>query len=184
MMKCSETSVKIRQAKKEDMRQVYKLIKVGIEKKCKLMNFLFKELAEFEKLEDQVRINEEVLIKDGFETNNPAFTCLVAEASDGYIMGYALYFTCYSTWLGKSIFLEDLYVQPAYRQNGIGKQLFMSVAKIAHGLTSKRMDFHVLSWNPASDFYKSLGAVNISKTEKWELFRLNDEALNKMFINQ
>jgi hypothetical protein len=90
MLKCSEVNVTIRKAKKEDMVQVYKLIK---------------DLAEFEKLEKQVKIDASVLVEDGFKTENPAFTCLVAELSDGHIMGYALYYISYSTWLGKSIFL-------------------------------------------------------------------------------
>lgn len=72
-------------------------------------------MAEYEKLEKQVKINDEVLQADGFDSANPAFTCIVAELSDGHIVGYALYYYAYSTWEGKSIFLEDLYVQPAYR---------------------------------------------------------------------
>lgn len=119
--------------------------------------------------------------EDGFDADKPAFTCLVAELSDGHIMGYALYFTSYSTWLGRSIFLEDLYVQAAYRGNGIGKQLFMAVAKIAQETHSKRMDFHCLSWNPAVRFYKSLGAINLTSTEKWQMFRLDSECLDKLF---
>ncbi|KAL3281375.1 hypothetical protein HHI36_004585 [Cryptolaemus montrouzieri] len=138
-------------------------------------------LAEFEHLEDQVKIDASVLEKDGFDTESPAFTCLVAEISDGHIMGYALYYTSYSTWLGKSIFLEDLYVQAAYRGNGIGKQLFMAVAKIAHETQSKRMDFHCLSWNPAARFYEALGAVNLTKAEKWNMFRLDSASLDKLF---
>jgi len=164
MMKLTEINVTIRKSKKEDMVQVYKLIKA---------------LAEFEKLGDQVKIDAETLEKDGF-SESPAFTCLIAEVSDGYIMGYALYYTCYSTWLGKSIFLEDLYVQPAYRGNGIGKQMMLAVAKIAHE-TSGRLDFHVLNWNPAIEFYKSLGAVNLTYSEKWQLFRLDEEHLQKLF---
>ncbi|CAH0557691.1 unnamed protein product [Brassicogethes aeneus] len=166
MLKLKEVNVTIRRAKKDDMLQVYKLIKA---------------LAEFEKLEDQVKINASVLEKDGFDNESPAFTCLVAELSDGYIIGYALFYSSYSTWLGKSIFLEDLYVQPAYRCSGIGKQLFLAVAKIAHESPSKRMDFHCLSWNPASDFYKTLGAVNMTHSEKWQLFRMDEACLDKLF---
>lgn len=62
-----------------------------------------------------MKIDDKVLQKDGFDSDHPAFTCIVAELSDGHIVGYALYFYSYSTWAGKSIFLEDLYVQPAYR---------------------------------------------------------------------
>lgn len=127
-----------------------------------------------------MKIDESVLQRDGFDSESPAFTCLVAEISDGHIMGYALYYTCYSTWLGKSVFLEDLYVQPAYRGNGIGKQLILAVAKIAYE-TSGRLDFHVLSWNPAIEFYKSLGAVNLTTTEKWQLFRIDEEHLRQLF---
>lgn len=72
-------------------------------------------LAEYEKLEDQVAINDNILKQDGFDSDSPAFTCIVAELSDGHIVGYALYYNSYSTWVGKSILLEDLYVQPAYR---------------------------------------------------------------------
>ncbi|XP_045469835.1 thialysine N-epsilon-acetyltransferase [Harmonia axyridis] len=166
MLKCSEINVTIRKAKKEDMVQVFKLIRA---------------LAEFERLEDQVKIDASVLEKDGFDSENPAFTCLVAELSDGHIMGYALYYYSYSTWLGRSIFLEDLYVQAAYRGNGIGKQLFMAVAKIAHETQSKRMDFHCLCWNPAIRFYKSLGAINLTSTEKWQMFRIDKDCLDKLF---
>lgn len=140
-----------------------------------------KALADYEQLVDQVKIDASTLERDGFDTDNPAFTCLVAELSDGHIIGYALYYTSYSTWLGKSILLEDLYVQQAYRKNGIGKQLFMAVAKIAHESPAKRMDFHVLSWNPAVDFYKSLGAENLTVTEKWQLFRMDSNCLDKLF---
>lgn len=119
---------------------------------------------------------------DGFDTQNPAFSCLIAELSNGSIVGYALYYSSYSTWLGKSTFLEDLFVQPAHREKGIGKSLFLTVAKIAYQLPSKRLDFHVLSWNPASEFYKTLGAENLSDSEKWQLYRLNENALNKIFL--
>ncbi|XP_066143961.1 thialysine N-epsilon-acetyltransferase [Euwallacea fornicatus] len=166
MMKQQEINVTIRRAKKEDMAQVYKMIRA---------------LAEFEKLEHTMTLDAVTLEKDGFESENPAFTCLVAELSDGYIVGYALYYTSYSTWLGRSIFLEDLYVQPAYRKNGIGTQLFLAVAKIAHETSSKRMDFHVLSWNPAGDFYKRLGAVDMTVHEKWHQFRMDETCLNRLF---
>ncbi|CAG9771756.1 unnamed protein product [Ceutorhynchus assimilis] len=166
MMKQREISVTIRKAKKEDMGQVYKMIRA---------------LAEFERLEHTMTLDLETLEKDGFDSENPVFTCLVAELSDGYIVGYALYYQSYSTWLGRSVFLEDLYVQPAYRKNAIGTQLFLAVAKVAHESPSKRLDFHVLSWNPAADFYKRLGAVDMTIHEKWHHFRMDDSCLDKLF---
>ncbi|KAL1490463.1 hypothetical protein ABEB36_013152 [Hypothenemus hampei] len=166
MMRQREISVTIRRAKREDMAKVFKMIR---------------DLAEFERLEHTMTLDAATLEKDGFDSDTPAFTCLVAELSDGYIVGYALYYTSYSTWLGRSIFLEDLYVQPAYRKNGIGMQLFLAVAKIAHETPSKRMDFHVLSWNPAGDFYKRLGAVDMTIHEKWHHFRMDRVCLDRIF---
>lgn len=130
---------------------------------------------------DQVSITESQLIKDGFESNSPAFYSYVAQIGENKVVGFALYYNCYSTWLGKSIFLEDLYVKPEYRKLGIGKKLFMVIAKIAYE-TSQRLDFHVLSWNPAVEFYQRIGAVDLTKIEKWHMFRLNKEALNKLFL--
>lgn len=71
-----------------------------------------------------------VLERDGFDVPSPVFMCYVAETSDLQIVGYALFYYTYSTWLGKSVFLEDLYVQPAHRKNGIGKKLFLTAAKV------------------------------------------------------
>lgn len=133
----------------------------------------------FENLEDQVRIDEKILERDGFEVNTPAFSCIVAEF-DTKVVGYAFYYATYSTWLGRSIFLEDLYVMSDYRNKGLGRKLIMAVAKRAYELGG-RLDFHVLSWNPAVEFYKNLGAVDLSSTEKWSVFRLSKENLHKLF---
>ncbi|KAJ8960978.1 hypothetical protein NQ318_020282 [Aromia moschata] len=150
MLKCQEFNITVRKAKREDMIQVYKLVK-------------------------------DITARRSFDTESPAFTCIVAELSDGHIVGYALYYYSYSTWVGKSILLEDIYVQPAYRRNGIGRQLFMAVVKIAHDSKIRRMDFHVLSWNPAVDFYKRLGAVNLTVTDKWHIFRMDHRCIQRLF---
>lgn len=155
-------SITIRAGRKEDMSQIYDMIK---------------QLAEFEKMADQVKISTKTLISDGFGPN-PAFATFVAcPATDvNKIVGYALYYPCYSTWVGKSVFLEDLFVLPEHRKGGVGKKLFLAVAKLAHE-SSKRMDFHVLSWNPAKDFYKALGCVNLTQEEDWNVYRLHNEDL-------
>ncbi|XP_074036362.1 thialysine N-epsilon-acetyltransferase isoform X2 [Leptinotarsa decemlineata] len=164
-MQNSETfNLTVRKAVREDMAQVYKLIK---------------ELADYEKLGDQVAIDEKIL-QDDFDSQPPAFSSMVAELPDGHIIGYALYYNSYSTWVGRSIFLEDLYVQPAYRGNGVGKQLLKAVAKVAQESQIRRIDFHVLSWNPTVEFYQKLGAVNLSQTEKWTLFRMDQDCINKL----
>ncbi|XP_076606715.1 diamine acetyltransferase 2b isoform X2 [Chaetodon auriga] len=111
---------KIRPATKED---------------CKEISRMILELAVYENMTDQVKISHEELERDGF-CENPFFECLVAEvpeehkSKDGFtIVGYALYFYTYSTWKGRSVYLEDLYVMPEFRGNGIGKGLLSSVAQ-------------------------------------------------------
>ncbi|XP_028129568.1 thialysine N-epsilon-acetyltransferase [Diabrotica virgifera virgifera] len=163
-----ESDAVIRRAEKKDMKAVMGLIK---------------ELAAFEKLENQVKIDHTVLEEDGFGADGrPYFGCLVAELPDtGNIVAYALYFYSYSTWEGKSIFLEDLYVQPDYRIQGIGKKLFLAVMKTAVDSGYKRVDFHVLAWNPAISFYKRMGAVDLSESEEWKLFRMDHSSLKALF---
>nr|CAD7414363.1 unnamed protein product [Timema poppensis] len=98
------------------------------------------------------------------------------------IIGYAIYYFSYSTWVGRCVYLEDLYVIPKYRKQGVGAALFTRVAKRCHELGCQRLDFAVLNWNPAQDFYKKLGAVNITNTESWEHFRLSDETLENLAL--
>lgn len=126
-------------------------------------------------------MNVDTLTRDGFEVNHPRFSCVVAEIEDTSIVGYALYYPCYSTWSGKSTFLEDLYVRENHRKCGIGQLLLAEVAKMAHNI-GERMDFHVVSSNPGVDFYKKLGAQDISNTEKWHLFRFEKEDLKKFDV--
>ncbi|KAF5276960.1 hypothetical protein FQR65_LT16124 [Abscondita terminalis] len=159
-----ERNIIVREAKREDMKPVCQLIK---------------DLAKFEELEDQCKITPEILIHDGFDTNSPAFKCFVAETK-GAIIGYAIYFISYSTWLGKSTFLEDLYVKPEYRNLGVGKKLFTSVAKQAQANRSQRLDLHCLSWNNAMSFYKNIGAKNLTECEKWNYLRIAGEDLKKL----
>lgn len=90
---------------------------------------------------------------------------------DKYIYIYTHFYSC----LICSIF---------FRRNGIGRQLFMAVAKIAYDSEIRRVECHVLSWNPATDFYKRLGAVDLTATEKWTLFRLDNDCIKKLFMSQ
>ncbi|XP_064408916.1 thialysine N-epsilon-acetyltransferase-like [Latimeria chalumnae] len=110
----------VRAAKPEDCTDIMRMIR---------------ELAKYEKLPEQVKINEEVLREDGF-SERPWFKCLVVEIpqpcknKEGHaIVGYALYYFTYGTWTGRNIFLEDLYVMPDYRGKGMGKELMRRVAE-------------------------------------------------------
>ncbi|HYG49609.1 MAG TPA: GNAT family N-acetyltransferase [Flavobacteriales bacterium] len=116
-----------------------------------------KELARYEKAEDQVEVNEAELLRDGFGPN-PIYEFLVAEL-DLKIIGIALYYYKYSTWKGKALFLEDLIVKEEYRRTGAGTHLFIEVCKIAHKQKCRRMDWQVLDWNtPAIEFYRKFEA--------------------------
>ena len=114
---------------------------------------LIKELADFENASDQVKMTIDRLIEDGFG-KEPLFKAIVA-VYNGEICGYALYYYGYSTWNGKTLYLEDFMIKSEYRRMGIGQILFNEIKKIANQQMVKRLDWQVLDWNKtAIDFYK------------------------------
>src|SRR5690554_842430 len=102
---------------------------------------LVQELADFEKALDEVINTPEQLAIDLFD--DKICDCFVYEI-DGVIRGMALYYISYSTWKGRCLYLEDLYIQPAYRSGGIGRIVFQNLIDEAGTLKVKRMDWHVL----------------------------------------
>jgi GNAT superfamily N-acetyltransferase len=98
---------------------------------------------------------------------------------DGKAVGFALCFYNFSTFLGRpGIYLEDIYVQPAYRGRGIGRAVIKRIAAKAKAEGCGRIEWSVLNWNkPAVDFYRSLGAVPMSD---WHVERLSGEALDNL----
>lgn len=113
---------------------------------------LIKELALYEKAPEQVSNSAEQLGIDLFRS----FVCeaIVAENNKD-IIGFALYYTAYSTWKGKILYLEDFYVKENHRNKGIGNMLFEKVVEIAKDKKVKRMDWQVLEWNAlALGFYE------------------------------
>lgn len=113
---------------------------------------LIKELALYEKAPEQVSNSAEQLSQDLFKS----FICeaIVAEENKE-IAGFALFYTAYSTWKGKILYLEDFYVKEKHRNKGIGNMLFEKVVEIAKDKKVKRMDWQVLEWNAlALGFYK------------------------------
>lgn len=118
---------------------------------------LIVELAVYEKEPDAVINTTDQLRIDLFEEN--VCDALVVEI-DHLIVGFALYFTGYSTWKGRTLYLEDFYLKPEYRRDGLGSKLFDAVVAIAKDRGVKRMDWQVLDWNePAINFYKKKNAV-------------------------
>lgn len=138
---------------------------------------LIRELAEYEKLAHDVVFNEETLKQHLFGPR-PYAEVLIAEEADVSV-GFALFFHNFSTFLGQpGIYLEDLFVKPAYRGQGHGKQLLAALAKLAVERGCGRLEWAVLDWNkPAIGFYESLGA---KPNDEWTVYRLTGEALKKM----
>ena len=136
-----------------------------------------RELALYERDPAAVLATEADLLRDGFGPS-PYFRCIIAH-QDGTPAGFALFFTSYSTWRGHhGIRLEDLYVTPAHRGQGIGKALLQHLARIAIAEGCPRLEWDVLDWNqPAIDFYHAQGAVMLTE---WRIMRVADDALNTL----
>ena len=124
-----------------------------------------------------VTASEEGLLRDGFGAQR-FYECLLAE-HDGKAAGFALFFFNYSTWRGQpGVYLEDLFVLPALRGQGIGKALLQRVAALAVARGCRRLQWEVLDWNtPAIDFYRAMGAEFL---DEWRNVRLQGEALLRL----
>lgn len=137
---------------------------------------LVRGLAEYERAPHAVRITEEELLRDGFGPHK-YYECLIAE-SDGTPAAFALFFPVYSTWEGRSLHLEDLFVRPAFRGRGVGKSLLRRVAAIAVERGCARLQWDVLDWNtPAIDFYRGIAA---EMHGDWRRMRITGPALNTL----
>ena len=122
-----------------------------------LLRTMIRELAEFERGLEMVTIREEDLARDGFG-ENPRFCALIAEW-DAEPTGYAFFFRSFSTWAGRGLFLEDLFVREPFRGKGIGQALLAKVARVAVEEKCVGMRWEVLDWNErAIEMYKALGA--------------------------
>ncbi|HWB63215.1 MAG TPA: GNAT family N-acetyltransferase [Chitinophagales bacterium] len=120
---------------------------------------LVKELAEFERAPEAVVNTEKMLLEDGFGKNSIYQVFVAEEVATGDIIGMALYYTAYSTWKGKLIYLDDLVVTEKFRRYGIGKKLIDMVLQTAYDDGVNQIRWQVLEWNtPAIEFYKKIGA--------------------------
>ena len=138
-----------------------------------------RELAEYERAPEAVKLTEAELVRDGFPgvSGERYFEAVIAE-EDGEAAGLALFFPVYSTWRGRAMHLEDLFVQSRFRGRGIGKALLTKVAALAVERGCPLLFWHVLDWNtPAIDFYKTLGAEPL---EEWTRMKVTDEALRTL----
>ena len=150
----------IREAKISDVQAIYDLIV---------------ELAIYEKEPDAV-VASVADIRENLFGTNPVAYCHVAEV-DGQVVGIAIWFLNYSTWLGKAgLYLEDLFVKPEFRGSGLGLSLMKTLAQVCVDRGYERFQWWVLDWNePSINFYKSIGAEAMNE---WTVYRLSGNALN------
>lgn len=138
---------------------------------------LIEELAEYEKLRHEAIATDEHL-RQALFSSKPDAEVILAEW-EGACCGFALFFHNFSTFLGRrGLYLEDLFVKPNFRGQGIGKALLQRLAAIARDRGCGRMDWQVLNWNtPAIGFYHTLGAYPL---EDWTTFRLTGDAFEQL----
>jgi GNAT superfamily N-acetyltransferase len=136
------------------------------------------ELAVYEKEPDAVLATADDLRGNLFGSD-PALFAHVAEGEGGNVVGFALWFLNYSTWLGKhGIYLEDLYVKPDHRGSGYGKELLAHLAHICVTRGYGRLEWWVLDWNaPARGFYESIGAQALTE---WIPYRVTGDQLTAL----
>ena len=142
-----------------------------------LIRALIAELAEYERMADAAVATDDGLREQLFGAQ-PGAEVLIGEV-DGEPAGFALFFHNFSTFLGKrGLYLEDLFVRPAFRGAGLGKHLMATLARIAVQRDCGRFEWSVLDWNePSIGFYRSIGAVGM---DEWTVQRLEGEALHAL----
>jgi GNAT superfamily N-acetyltransferase len=138
---------------------------------------LVRELAAYERAEHEAQMTDEQL-RTALFGDAPALFGHVAETPDGEVAGFALWFLTFSTWRGvHGIHLEDLFVSPAHRGTGLGRELLRTLAAECVDRGFARLEWSVLDWNtPSIEFYRAAGALPM---DGWSVFRLTDDALTR-----
>ena len=139
-----------------------------------------RELADYERLLDQVVADEATLRDQLFEKRRAE---VLFALEDGAEVGFALFFHNFSTFLGRAgLYLEDLFVRPECRGKGYGKAILCQLARIALERGCGRMEWWCLDWNrPSINFYKSLGAASM---DEWTVFRLTGPEMERLAAEQ
>lgn len=158
-----KTDIKFRFAERKDIPLILQFIK---------------DLAEYEKMLDEVVADEKLLEEWIFDKQKAEVLFAMV---DGKEIGFALFFHNFSTFLGRAgIYLEDLFVKPEYRGRGYGKAILSKLASIAVERKCGRLEWWCLDWNKQSiDFYLSLGAVPMSD---WTVYRITGDTLNELAL--
>jgi GNAT superfamily N-acetyltransferase len=159
------TGYRIRAARPEDVPEIFTMV-------C--------ELAEYERARHEVQSSEELFAQALF-CAQPAVWCSILEhraGDDWVVAGMAVWFRNFFTWTAKhSLYVDDLYVREQYRGLGYGKALLQHLAQICVERGYPRLDWWVLDWNPAVDFYRRIGATSM---DEWTVNRLSGPALERL----
>jgi GNAT superfamily N-acetyltransferase len=152
-------------------------IRAATEADVELVFDLICELATYEKLRHEVVGTPEILRATLFDQR--AAEALIVEAEDGEAIGYALFYTTFSSFECKAgIWLEDVYVKPERRRGGVGKQVLEHLAAIAEERGMVRLEWVALDWNePALRFYEKLGAATL---DDWLIHRLEADGIHRL----
>jgi GNAT superfamily N-acetyltransferase len=152
-------------------------IRPATEADSQLLFDLILELATYEKLADEVSGDPEVLRRSLFEEK--AAEALLLETPDGEAVGYAIFFTTFSTFECRSgIWLEDVYVRPEHRRGGIGRAVMEHLARLTLERGHVRLEWVALDWNePALNFYEKLGAQRL---DDWLIHRLERDGIKRL----
>eukprot|EP00057_Strongylocentrotus_purpuratus_P003015 XP_003725716.1 PREDICTED: diamine acetyltransferase 2 [Strongylocentrotus purpuratus] len=160
------------------------LIRKAVPDDCEEIVRLIKELAEYESMPDQCEMTPEKLRADAF-CDQPFVHLLVGVCTESKTtVAYSSFSYMYSSWKGRTAYLDDLYVTPAHRGSGLGTSLMQSVAKCAFERGCNRMNWIVLSWNKRpAELYARIGGENLTKKENWENITLFQEQLKNFATN-
>jgi GNAT superfamily N-acetyltransferase len=152
-------------------------IERAVESQTPLILYFIRQLAEYEKLLHKVEADE-TRIRESLFGEKPCAEVLIAYLTE-QPAGFAIFFQTYSTFLGSpGIYLEDLFVEPKFREHGVGKALLVHLAGLTRERGGARFEWSVLNWNePAIQFYRRLGAEPL---DAWTMYRLTGENLEKL----
>lgn len=152
-------------------------IRAATEDDVELIFDLICELATYEKLRDQVVGTPEILRETLFDRRDAE--ALIVESDDGEAIGYALFYTTFSSFHCRSgLWLEDVYVKPEHRRGGIGRKVLEHLAAIALDRGHVRLEWVALDWNePALSFYRKLGAATL---DDWLIHRFEPDGIRTL----
>ena len=152
-------------------------IRAATEKDIPVVLAFIRDLAEYERLPHEVEATEAILRESLFGSRPGAE--VIFGCAESKPVAFAVFFHSFSTFLGRrGLYLEDLYVKPAFRRHGIARSLILHLARVAKERNCGRLEWVVLNWNkPAIRFYERLGAVGLNE---WTIYRVTGNSLNQL----